>query len=37
VRSIRADRLAKFETRPDLFRKVFENAGTRIYEVRRPS
>ena len=36
VKSIRADRLAKFETRPDLFRKVFENASTRIYEVLGP-
>jgi hypothetical protein len=36
VRSIRADRLAKFETRPDLFRKVFENGSTRIYEVLGP-
>ncbi len=25
--------LRKFETRPDLFRKVFGNAGTRIFEV----
>ena len=36
VRSTGADRLAKFETRPDLFRKVFGNAGTRIYEVLEP-
>jgi hypothetical protein len=27
------DRLAKFDTRPDLFRLAFANQGTRIYEV----
>ena len=28
----RPDRLAKFDTRPELFRKVFENGTNRIYE-----
>ena len=29
-----AEGLAKFDARPDLFRKVFTNAATRIYEMR---
>jgi hypothetical protein len=36
VVSNRPDRLAKFDQRPDLFRKVFENKLTRIYEVLGP-
>ena len=33
VKANRPDRLAKFDTRPELFRKVFANTSTRIYEV----
>jgi uncharacterized membrane protein len=33
IKAIRPDRLAKFDSRPELFRKVFENNLTRIYEV----
>lgn len=36
VRTTPADRLAKFDTRPDLFRKVFANERTQIYEVLLP-
>jgi hypothetical protein len=33
TKSNRPDRLEKFDKRPDLFKKVFQNGMTRIYEV----
>jgi hypothetical protein len=36
VKANRPDRLAKFDLRPELFKKVFENNLTRIYEVLGP-
>jgi uncharacterized membrane protein len=33
-RAHRAEALAKFDQRPDAFRRVFENAAATIYEVR---
>ena len=36
IKSNGPDRLAKFDARPELFRKVFQNGRTRIYEVLGP-